>query len=85
MDEFKDLLLEMLQKAEVVKESSAIEPPITKTDLSDFFERVESNYFSSANTVELKKRKHAVIETAARETFNSILVSHPTTNLETYI
>ena len=77
VDEFKKLLLEMLQRAETVKQSSAVEPPLNKSDPHDLFERVEGEFFSSAATLELRKRKHAVIETAVRETFNSILVSLP--------
>lgn len=75
VDEFKNLLGEMLERAYVVKESSTVEPPVTKSDLGDLFKRVEAEFFSSTTTPELRKRKHAVIETAVRETFNSILVS----------
>jgi hypothetical protein len=75
VDEFKKLLQEMLERAEMVKESRTVDPPVTKSDLRELFERVEDEFFSSATTPELRKRKHAVIETAVRETFNSILVS----------
>jgi THO complex subunit 1 len=77
VDEFKKLLLQMFARAEVVKNSSTVEPPVTKSDLGDIFERVEEEFFSFATIPELRKRKHAVIETAVRETFNSILVSLP--------
>ena len=75
VDEFKMLLLEILQQAEVIKQSSTVEPPVAKSDLDGLFERVERDFFSYATTLELRKRKHAVIDAAVRETFNSILVS----------
>lgn len=75
VDEFKMLLLEMLQRAEVVKQLSTVEPPVAKSDLDGLFDRTERVFFSYATTLELRKRTYAVIETAVRETFNSILVS----------
>ncbi|KAG0648438.1 THO complex subunit 1 [Hyphodiscus hymeniophilus] len=76
VDEFRSLLQEMLQRAEVVKSSTTVEPAVTKSDLGNLLERVEDEFFSTATTTESsKKRKHAVIETAVRETFNSILAN----------
>jgi THO complex subunit 1 len=80
MDEFTMLLGEMLQRAAMVKQTNTVEPPLNKSNLDDLFERVEREFFSSAITLELRKRKHAIVETAAREAFNSILVSLPQHN-----
>ena len=84
VDDFKTLLLELLQKAQVVKSSSTVEPTVTKSDLGDLLERVENEIFSSATTLELRKWKHAVMETAIREIFNSILVSLLRTSRKTH-
>jgi THO complex subunit 1 len=81
VDEFNKHLQQMLQSAELVKKSTTVEPPVTRSDLDDLFQRVEKEFFSSATTPELRKRKHAVVETAVRETFNSILVSLPSHEL----
>ena len=85
VDDFSKLLLELLGRAQAVKNSSTVEPPVNKSDLGDLSERVEEEFFSSATTPELRKRKHAVIETSVRETFNSILVSLLSTSLGTCI
>jgi THO complex subunit 1 len=74
VDEFTRLLLEMLSRAELVKQSNTVEPSLNKSDLGDLFEQVDGGFFSSATTPELRKRSHAVIETAVRDVFNSILV-----------
>ena len=86
VDEFTKLLLEMLSRAELVKESNTVEPPLNKSDLGDLFEGVDEALFSSATAPELRKRSHAIIETAVRDVFNSILVRslHPP-SIGTYI
>ena len=87
VDDFGGLLLEMLQRAEQQKQTDTVEPPLDKTDFTDLFERVES-IFSSTAPPEVKKRSQwAVIETAVRDTFNSLLVSRASarTSKGTYI
>ena len=86
VDEFTKLLLEMLLRAEQAKRSNTVEPPLNKSDLGDLFEQVDGAFFSFATTPELKKRSHAVIETAVRDVFNSILVrSLQPSSVGTYI
>lgn len=74
-DECTQLLLEMLERAEEVKQTNTVEPPLNKSDLGDLFERVETVFFSSAATLELRKRVHAVIEAIVRSIFNKLLSS----------
>ena len=79
VDEFGGLLRVMLRrarpKAEAIKVTNTVEPPLIKSDLTDLFEQVDS-IFSPAASPELKKRsQYAVIETAVRDAFNDLLVS----------
>lgn len=79
VDEFGGLLWEMLQRAEQQKQTDTVEPPLNKSDFTDLFERVKPIFLSTATPEvkpEVKKRSQcAVIETAVRDTFNSLLVS----------
>ncbi|QSZ35553.1 hypothetical protein DSL72_008423 [Monilinia vaccinii-corymbosi] len=72
---FAQLLLEMLQQAELVKQSHTIESPLNKTDLANTYERIDQ-IFSESAPIEAKKRsQYAIIETAVRDTFNNLLAS----------
>ncbi|TVY56122.1 Uncharacterized protein LCER1_G002060 [Lachnellula cervina] len=79
VDEFGGLLWEMLQRAEQQKQTDTVEPPLNKSDFTDLFERVKPIFLSTATSevkLEVKKRSQcAVIETAVRDTFNSLLAS----------
>jgi THO complex subunit 1 len=70
-------LEDALIRAEKVKQTSVVEPPLNKSDLADILERVESTFYASADTIEQRKRQHAAIETAIRDKFNNLLVSTP--------
>lgn len=74
---FGELLEDMLRRAEEAKRTNTIEPPLNKPDFAEILKRLESIFFSSADSIESKKRSHAVIETAIREKFNDLLVSIP--------
>lgn len=65
------ILQEMLDKALVVKQTNAIEPPLYKSDLAELFDRIES-VFAGLPSPDSKK---AIIDTAVRDTFNNLLVS----------
>ncbi len=65
------LLDEMLEAASIIKQTSTIEPPLNKSDLAEFFERVPS-IFPPTSSPESKKH---IVETAAQEIFNNLLVS----------
>jgi THO complex subunit 1 len=71
VENFGRLLEEMLGAALAIKRTSAIEPPINKADLVEWFERVPT-VLPPASSPEA--RKH-IIETAARDAFNNLLVS----------
>lgn len=74
VDSFAQLLSEMLQQAELVKETHTIESPLSKTELASTYERI--NQIFSETSIESKKRsQYAIIETAVRDTFNNLLVS----------
>lgn len=75
VDEFGTLLEELLQRAEDVKTTTTVEPPLNKSGISDILDRVESVFFSSAETLEQRKQRHAAIESAIRDKFNELLVS----------
>jgi hypothetical protein len=71
VEDFGRLLEEMLEAASSIKRTNTIEPPLNKTDLAELFEQV-SLVFSPTSSLE--SRKH-IIETAARDAFNNLLVS----------
>jgi hypothetical protein len=75
VDAFGELLVEMLHRAEEIKQTPTVEPPLNKSDLANILDRVESSFFSSVETLELRKRSHAAIDIAIREKFNDLLVS----------
>jgi THO complex subunit 1 len=81
VDAFGELLKELFQRAEEVKHTNTVEPPLSKPDLEDILERVETTFFSSAETLELRKQRHAAIDTAIRDKFNDLLVSRHRRNL----
>jgi THO complex subunit 1 len=70
VEDFGRLLEEMLGAASAIKRMSTIEPPLNKADLAELFERVPSVLPASSP----ESRKH-IIETAARDAFNNLLVS----------
>lgn len=74
VDEFGGLLSELLQRAEEVKQATTVEPSLNKSDFSELLGRVESNFFATATTLELRKRYHPAIETAIRDAYNNTLV-----------
>ncbi|ATZ48055.1 hypothetical protein BCIN_03g03120 [Botrytis cinerea B05.10] len=75
VESFAQLLLEMLQRAEHVKETHTIESPLSKTELANTYERIDQ-IFNEAAPIETKKRsQYAIIETAVRDTFNNLLAS----------
>ena len=69
--DFGRLLEEMLEAASAIKRTNTIEPPLNKTDLAELFEQVPLVF---STTSSLESRKH-IIETAARDAFNNLLVS----------
>lgn len=75
VDEFGELLEELLKRAGEVKPTTTMEPPLNKSGIEDILERVESTFFSSAETVEQRKQRHPLIDTAIRNKFNELLVS----------
>jgi THO complex subunit 1 len=83
VDAFGELLRELLRRAGEVKETNTVEPPLSKSDLEDILERVEMRFFSSAETLELRKQRHGAIDTAIRDKFNELLVSRYGTTLRT--
>jgi THO complex subunit 1 len=71
VEDFGRLLEEMLEAASFIKRTNTIEPPLNKTDLAELFEQVPLVF---SPTSSLESRKH-IIETAARDAFNNLLVS----------
>jgi hypothetical protein len=72
---FQGLLQEMLDKARAAKQTDTIEPPLTRADLSQLLQRVESIEQFSTSLEANKSFRYAVIETAIRGVFNELLVS----------
>jgi THO complex subunit 1 len=70
VEDFGQLLEEMLRVASAIKRTSTIEPPLNKSDFAELFERVPSVLPASSP----ESSKH-VIDAAARDAFNNLLVS----------
>lgn len=75
VDAFAQLLLEMLQQAELVKHTHTVESPLNKTDLANTYEQIDQMFNESASVEAKKRSQYAIIETAVRDTFNNLLVS----------
>lgn len=72
VDAVGKVLQGMLDKAELVKQTNL---PLNKSDIGDSFEKIGA-IFNHLVSPEAKKRsQYAVIDTAARDIFNNLLVS----------
>lgn len=77
---FKGLLDELLQRAHTVKPLPSIEPALKRTDFGDLQAKLR-NVFPTADPATEEKgdskraKRFAVIETAARDTLSTVVVS----------
>ncbi|KAH8821619.1 THO complex subunit 1 transcription elongation factor-domain-containing protein [Xylogone sp. PMI_703] len=75
VDAFGQLLARMLVAAERVKEKTAVEQPLNKSDLDSLFGEVDA-MFASISAPDIKKRsQYAIIETAVFDAFNDLLAT----------
>jgi hypothetical protein len=74
VDAFKSLLRQLLERAHTTKRATTIEPPLAKPDFTDLLDQIGTIPFGSKSQSK-KISQHAVIETAARDIFNELLVS----------
>lgn len=81
VDEFVELMEEMLEQAHEIKQTSTVEPPLHKSDLAGFYGRM-SSIFSSSVPSDFSKR---TIETAVRQIFYNLLVSSSSVRADEYI
>lgn len=78
---FGTLLDRLLESAQTVKPTGAIEPALTRRDFADLLEQVSSIFTDvevrPAEGAESRKktRQFAAIETAARDVFSGLIVS----------
>ncbi|OTB20424.1 hypothetical protein K445DRAFT_312884 [Daldinia sp. EC12] len=76
---FEALLREALVHAQSVKPLTTIEPPLTKTDFEHFLAQLPTIFpcahpdYVSENLASEKARQYAVVETAARNVFSSLV------------
>ena len=73
--DFGKLLEEMMQRAELVKQTDSVEPALNKSDFTDLVEKLESSFYRQAKSTDLRKPAHSIIEAAFRDRFNNLLVS----------
>lgn len=73
VEAFAEYLRILLDKAETASQIDRIEVPLMKSDLDISYEPFH-NIFGSISGDD-RKRQYAVIETAVRNAFNSVLVS----------
>lgn len=70
---FAVLLRDVLDHAQSIKPASSIEPPLTKTDFDEILTRLPTIFPDSLGSE--KSRQWAVVETAARHMFSTLVVS----------
>jgi THO complex subunit 1 len=77
-----NLLEELLQEAETIKQTASIEPPLAKSDFDDLpgrLARALAPAGSSEDTDEngdlTRARRFAIVETVARDKFSNLIVS----------
>ncbi|KAI1393783.1 THO complex subunit 1 transcription elongation factor-domain-containing protein [Hypoxylon trugodes] len=79
VDSFATLLKDALNHAQSVKPSPSIEPPLTKVDFDSLLARLPTIFpcadpdHTSDNVASEKARQYAVVETAARNLFGSLV------------
>ncbi|KAI0841644.1 THO complex subunit 1 transcription elongation factor-domain-containing protein [Hypoxylon sp. FL0890] len=79
VDAFTALLKDALNHAQSLKPSASIEPPLTKADFDDLLAQLHkifpwaSSDYVSDNLASEKTRQYAVVETAARNVFGSLV------------
>jgi THO complex subunit 1 len=86
---FGELLNELLDEASAAKETTTIEPALSKSDFANIYDRVSSSLArsngagteSNAPQDSLRSRQFAVVETAARDSFSKLIVSRQTTSV----
>lgn len=80
---FETLLNELLDEASAAKQTTAIEPALTKSDFANIHDRVSASLARSkaagsennAPIDSLRSRQFALVETAARDFFSKLIVS----------
>lgn len=81
VDAFAALLKDALVHAQSVKSATTIEPPLTKVDFENVLAQLPTIFpcaspdYVSENLASEKARQYAVVETAARNVFSSLVVS----------
>jgi THO complex subunit 1 len=71
---------QLLERAESIKKTASIEPPLEKSNFDDLRRQLNDalGYDTAEEAVDTKKiQRFAVIETAVRDTFKSLIVSWP--------
>ncbi|EHK47272.1 uncharacterized protein TrAtP1_010066 [Trichoderma atroviride] len=80
---FGELLNELLDEASAAKETTTIEPALSKSDFANIYDRVSSSLARSSTTGtesnapqdSLRSRQFAVVETAARDSFSKLIAT----------
>ncbi|KAK1240204.1 hypothetical protein MKX08_007646 [Trichoderma sp. CBMAI-0020] len=80
---FGELLNELLDEASAAKETTTIEPALSKSDFANIYDRVSSSLArsstagteSNAPQDSLRSRQFAVVETAARDSFSKLIAT----------
>ncbi len=77
-----NFLNDLLSRAESIKPTATIEPPLEKSDFDDLQGQLNQIFHSalvpSGNAAEHQKtHRFAIIETAVRDTFGNLIVSFP--------
>jgi THO complex subunit 1 len=81
-------LHDTLDRAEQIKDTPSIEPPLTKSDLGDVSAQVTALFDDvlgaqdEGQADQRKLRQYAIFETAARDLFSELIVRSPRRSLE---
>ncbi|KAG9243786.1 guanylate kinase [Calycina marina] len=70
---FKELLEEMMGRAQAVKKTDSVEPALNKPDIADLVEKLELKIYGHAKMTDQRKSGYAIVETAFRDRFYDLL------------
>lgn len=75
VEAFKSLLRQLLERARITKSVTTIEPPLAKSSFTELLDRIGAILPGDKSQLSKKTSQYGIIETAATDIFNELLVS----------
>lgn len=70
----KSLLRQLLERARITKTTTAVEPPLAKSGFTELLDQISRLLPGDRSQLSKKTSQYAIIETAATDIFNDLLV-----------